>query len=711
MSNNNNFRENIANEIIKHIEAGTAPWQKPWQEGRSRISAFNPTSGKNYKGMNAIILSMKGYDDPRWLSYNQASKLDATVKSGEKATKIEYWLWSKKVEIEDNKGQPVLDEEGNKRYKNVKLQQPQVFYANVFNAEQINGMKKYIEPELKFNPIKAAEKILKASQAKINYDQGDNAFYASAKDSIHLPPATTFDSAYEFYATALHEMGHSTGHKTRLNRKFAPFGTVDYAKEELRAEISSFMVSTELGLGHYPERHAGYIESWLQALRKDKNEIFRAARDAETIKQWILEPGKRLELAKFAQQAIKPTKEANMKNDHSSDKQKSATVKKHYINVPFKEKEAAKKLGARWDKYNKSWYISDKLDIKDFAKWNNPAEIKESKLSPIDEFAKALKDNGLLIKGEPVMDGKWHRVAVEGDKKAEKSGSYRGFLDGLPNGQIINFKLNNEAVKWSFSGQSKLNKVEMQQARTDAASRKVKNAVVLEKQQIAVGHQATDILIDDKNKSAKSHPYLEKKQITHVQLKENVKGEILIPVIDINDHIWSVQTINKDGQKRFLKDGRKSGMMSVIGNIEKSDLVNKSIIICEGFATGASLAKASGKTVVVAFDKGNLAAVAEQIRGKYPNLDMTIAADNDHRLENNPTIRNNVGIDAANKAAKSVNATVIIPEFTDEEKSQGLSDFNDIAVSRGDYGLKSCLKDLLSKDKTRTNKQSHEMAL
>ena len=182
-------------------------------------------------------------------------------------------------------------------------------------------------------------------------------------------------------------------------------------------------------------------------------------------------------------------------------------------------------------------------------------------------------------------------------------------------------------------------------------------------------------------------------------------------MIDINDHIWSVQTINKDGQKRFLKDGRKSGMMSVIGNIEKSDLVNKSIIICEGFATGASLAKASGKTVVVAFDKGNLAAVAEQIRGKYPNLDMTIAADNDHRLENNPTIRNNVGIDAANKAAKSVNATVIIPEFTDEEKSQGLSDFNDIAVSRGDYGLKSCLKDLLSKDKTRTNKQSHEMAL
>ncbi len=707
----NNFRDDIANEIITHIEAGTAPWQKPWQEGHSRVAAFNPTSEKNYKGINSIILAMKGYDDPRWLTYKQAKKMDAQVKAGQKSTQVEYWLWSKKVEIKDNKGKSILDDKGNKTFKNVKLQRPQVLYANVFNAEQIDGMKKYVEPELKFDPIEAAEKILKTSQAPINYDQGDSAFYAVAKDSIHLPPAAAFDSAYEFYATALHEMGHSTGHGSRLDRKFAPFGTVDYAKEELRAEISSFMLSTELGLGHYPERHASYVENWLQVLREDKNEIFRAARDAEIIKQWILEPGKRIQLAKSAQNTVKPTKEANMKKGNPNDKQKAEEIKKQYLNVPFTEKNEAKKLGARWDKDNKSWYISDKLDIKDFSKWNKPAEIKESKLSPVDEFAIALKDNGLLIKGEPIMDGKWHRVAVEGDEKKKNSGSYRGFLDGKANGQIINFKLGDKAVRWSYSGENKLNAAELQQAQSDAAARKVENTIALEKLQLDAGKKAVDILVNDKNKSANSHPYLVKKQITHMQLKENENGELLLPVQDINGHIWSIQTIDKDGQKRFLKDGRKTGMMNVVGNIKKSSVANKAVIICEGFSTAASLALASDKTVVVAFDKGNLAPVAEQIRGKYPDLDIIIAADNDHRLENHPTIKKNVGIDAANKAAKSVNATVIIPPLTDEEKSQGLSDFNDIAVSRGNDGLKSCLKALLSKDKTKIKKQSNEMTL
>ena len=707
----NNFREDIADEIIAHIEAGTAPWQKPWQEGRSRVAAFNPTSEKNYKGINSIILAMKGYDDPRWLTYKQAKKMDAQVKAGQKSTQVEYWLWSKKVEIKDNKGKSILDDKGNKTFKNIELQRPQVLYANVFNAEQIDGMKKYVEPELKFDPIEAAEKILKTSQATINYDQGDSAFYSITKDSIHLPPATAFDSAYEFYATALHEMGHSTGHRTRLNRKFAPFGTADYAKEELRAEISSFMLSTELGLGHYPARHASYVENWLQALREDKNEIFRAARDAEIIKQWILEPGKRIQLAKSAKNTVKPTKDANMKKDNPNDKQKSEEVKKQYLNVPFTEKNEAKKLGARWDKDNKSWYISDKLDIKDFAKWNKPAEIKESKLSPVDEFSKTLKDNGLLIKGEPVMDGKWHRVAVEGDEKKKNSGSYRGFLDGKANGQIINFKLGDKAVRWSYSVENKLNAAELQQAQSDAAARKVENTIALEKLQLEASKKAVDILVNDKNKSAKSHSYLVKKQITHMQLKENENGQLLIPVIDINNQVWSVQTIDKDGQKRFLKDGRKTGMMNVVGDIKKSSVANKAVIICEGFSTAASLALASDKTVVVAFDKGNLASVAEQIRGKYPDLDIIIAADNDHRLENHPTIKKNVGIDAANKAAKSVNATVIIPPLTDKEKSQGLSDFNDIAVSRGDKGLKSCLKSLLSKDKTKIKKQSNEMAL
>ncbi len=128
----NNFRDDIANEIITHIEAGTAPWQKPWQEGHSRVAAFNPTSEKNYKGINSIILAMKGYDDPRWLTYKQAKKMDAQVKAGQKSTQVEYWLWSKKVEIKDNKGKSILDDKGNKTFKNVKIATTASFICQCF---------------------------------------------------------------------------------------------------------------------------------------------------------------------------------------------------------------------------------------------------------------------------------------------------------------------------------------------------------------------------------------------------------------------------------------------------------------------------------------------------------------------------------------------------------------------------------------------------
>ncbi|WP_249374029.1 zincin-like metallopeptidase domain-containing protein, partial [Aeromonas salmonicida] len=131
--------------------------------------------------------------------------------------------------------------------------------------------------------------ILKASGAIIRHDQADRAFYRMSTDSIHLPQKEAFPAADRYYATALHELGHWTGHTSRLDRDLAhPFGSEGYAKEELRAEIASMIMGDELGIGRDPSQHVAYVKSWIKALQDDPLEIFRAAADAEKIQGYVL---------------------------------------------------------------------------------------------------------------------------------------------------------------------------------------------------------------------------------------------------------------------------------------------------------------------------------------------------------------------------------------------------------------------------------------
>jgi putative DNA primase/helicase len=129
-----------------------------------------------------------------------------------------------------------------------------------------------------------AQAILQNSGAKILHDQPDRAFYNRLTDTIHLPPRAAFDSAANYYGTALHETAHWSGHSSRLSRDTLNnshgFGDIEYAREELRAELASVFLMAERGIPHNPDSHAAYVKSWLKSLADDKNEIFRAARDA-----------------------------------------------------------------------------------------------------------------------------------------------------------------------------------------------------------------------------------------------------------------------------------------------------------------------------------------------------------------------------------------------------------------------------------------------
>lgn len=137
--------------------------------------------------------------------------------------------------------------------------------------------------------MQRAENILEASGVKLVHRAQGHAFYRPGEDAIYLPEKKQFSSEEGYYSTALHELSHWTGHESRLNREFGPFGSIAYAKEELRAEIGSMMISGELGIGQSVDDHAAYVQSWIKILRDDPREVFRAAADAEKIMDYVME--------------------------------------------------------------------------------------------------------------------------------------------------------------------------------------------------------------------------------------------------------------------------------------------------------------------------------------------------------------------------------------------------------------------------------------
>ena len=284
------FRQDLTNTIVGLIESGTAPWQKPWSPddaGQALSLPFNATTGRAYRGANSVYLMARqmqmGSVDPRWCTYKQAQAQGWQVRKGEKGTTVEYWQFEREEER--------LREDGSTEKVNVRLSQPRVFYATVFNAHQIDGIPPR-QPSVAKNQwevSEAAERVLSSCGVSIHHDQHDSAYYAPASDSIHLPPRASFARQEDYYEVALHEVGHSTGHSSRLNRNLTGgFGTPEYAREELRAQMCSLYLSAELGVPFNPERHAAYQASWVKALKEDKNEIFRAARDAELMADYVI---------------------------------------------------------------------------------------------------------------------------------------------------------------------------------------------------------------------------------------------------------------------------------------------------------------------------------------------------------------------------------------------------------------------------------------
>ena len=279
------YRKAVTERLIGMLESGTAPWQKPWDAGIAAMNRPHNFNGRPYHGVNALMLWCtaidKGYEDPRWLTFKQVNKLGGHVNKGEKAQIVEYWQWEKEVEN---------PETGEK--EKVPLEHPKVYRAAVFNADQCTGLPKMRRQAQKWSPVERAENIIAANGVPVTHNTDGSAFYSPGGDFICLPPRESFATVDAYYSTLLHEVGHSTGHPTRLNREFGgQFGSEGYAREELRAELASTFLCGELGIATTgsDEQHAAYVKSWVSALKNDYNEIFRAAADAEKICNYLYE--------------------------------------------------------------------------------------------------------------------------------------------------------------------------------------------------------------------------------------------------------------------------------------------------------------------------------------------------------------------------------------------------------------------------------------
>lgn len=312
---NKNFKplqEQIAEKLITALKEGTSPFQKPWTDDNSSgyVTPVNPTTGKNYRGMNAFWLAMQNYDDPRWLTFKQAAANKWSVAKGAKSTMITFVKKTDVRPVLDNNGKPVLKPDGKPKTELFKLDRPMFINAFVFNAEQISGIPEWKQvldekqAEQQWSPIQRAENIILASKSVIRHG-GNEAFYSPARDRIQMPKKAQFDTAAKYYATLLHELGHWSGHESRLNRDLSNrYGSAGYAKEELRAEIASLMIGSELNIGHNFGQHAAYVESWIKVLQDDPAELFKASADAQRITDYLLDFEREMELSLTKDQAV-----------------------------------------------------------------------------------------------------------------------------------------------------------------------------------------------------------------------------------------------------------------------------------------------------------------------------------------------------------------------------------------------------------------------
>ena len=295
--------EAVTRSIIGALERGHAPWQKPWKTPRR--SGYNPNlhhnavTGHAYRGLNVWSLeaeaAARGRASTAWLTFNQARQAGGNVRKGERSTLVSFWKFDQKLITNNDTG-----EDEWKRTVTLRM-------YNVFNIEQTDGVKlpkreaqpEDSDPEIDVNEF--AEAIVRGyvdnGGPTLAHDGGDSAYYRPSTDAVSMPMPGQFTSPDGWYATLFHELGHSTGHESRLDRLskdtvLAAFGSEDYSREELVAEFTSAYLAAQSGINNTRENSTAYIAGWLRVVKSDPQAALIAAGRAQHAADLILQAGR-----------------------------------------------------------------------------------------------------------------------------------------------------------------------------------------------------------------------------------------------------------------------------------------------------------------------------------------------------------------------------------------------------------------------------------
>ncbi len=298
------FRQEMADKFIAALKEDKIPWHRGWERMERPVNAV---SGQKYHGSNSLWLSYtaseRGYSDPRWCTFKQAQENGWRVKKDERGTRIEFFSFYDKLSkknITSQEAEKIREENPDKYNERIRLVSRTYI---VFNGSQIAGIPEYIHKEEnnilnKNDLINLRDTLIR--NMNVNFSEGgDRAFYLPGKDAIHMPPVSAFKTDYDYMSTFLHESGHATGAKERLDRDLTgSFGSEKYAAEELRAEIASAFTAQLTGIPYgqseLMENHKAYIQSWISILDNKPNELFRAIKDAEKISDYLIDKGELL---------------------------------------------------------------------------------------------------------------------------------------------------------------------------------------------------------------------------------------------------------------------------------------------------------------------------------------------------------------------------------------------------------------------------------
>ncbi|MBZ0295849.1 MAG: ssDNA-binding domain-containing protein [Anaerolineae bacterium] len=272
-----NIYEIVTKRILEQLEKGVIPWKMPY-----KISSGIPrnfATGKDYRGVNIFLLWCQNYESPYWLTCKQAERLKGSIREGETGTPVIYWN---------------LREKDNPETGEVE-RMPLLRCYLVFNAMQTEGIA-FPEGSKKtfFNPRSACENIVRNMPHKPKIDFGSSrACYRPKTDTVLMPDKDSFIGTAEYYSTLFHEMSHSTGHESRLKRKgitdLMPFGSKQYSKEELIAEMGAAFICGHVGIGDATlQNQAAYIAAWRKKLEEDSTILLQAAAQGQRAADYIL---------------------------------------------------------------------------------------------------------------------------------------------------------------------------------------------------------------------------------------------------------------------------------------------------------------------------------------------------------------------------------------------------------------------------------------